>query len=406
MDEYLDVHQLSRQGVSQSGISHRTGLDRKTVRKYLCQSIPSHKTRCRHSILDPFKDYLRKRLSQGCSNGEVLLREIREQGYVGQVTILRKFLHPLREQQRWRVELRWESAPGEYAQVDWGIFHAQLPDGSPVKLYAFVYTLAYSRVCWVQWTNRMNMATLQRCHEAAFAYTGGVPQYIIYDQMKTVVLEDNGREKIRFHPAFMDFAGYYGFTPRACPPRWPRGKGKVESGVKYVRRNFWQGLLSITGTPDLNNRCRSWLDQVANTRVHGTTGRIPLEMLEQEKLKSTQGKAPYPAYPAVLRVVSRDCLVSYRGCCYSLPAQWAGKSVWVRQVSGERIVVSAGNNVISEQPLEPKLKRTVITPEHYRSLRGRPRLKPVRVIPQIVPPSYEVERRCLRDYDALLEVSR
>ena len=407
MDEYLEVQELFRQGVSRREIARKMDLDRKTVRKYLdpITGPPAIKHRKqRSSLLDGYKDYLKKRISQGCTNGVVLYREIKEQGYHGRITILRDFIQPLRQQERWRAEIRWESAPGQYAQVDWGHFNAQLPDGSLVKLYAFVYTLAYSRVSYVEWTNRMDLATLERCHEDAFHYTGGVPEYIIYDRMKTVVVGEDERGQVKYHPAFMDFTGYYGFTPRACPPNWPRGKGKVESGVKYVRQNFWQGLVTIAGVDDLNTRCRNWLDHVANVRIHGTTGRIPFEMLKEEQLKSINAVLSYPANPAVLRAVSRDSLVSYRGCCYSLPCEWAGKTVWVRQVSGERIIVSAGNKVISEQPLEPVLKRTIINEKHYARLRGRPRLKPVRVIPVIAPPEHEVEHRPLSEYAALAEV--
>ena len=407
LDEYFEVQGLIRQGVSRREISRRMGIDRKTVRKYLnpVTGPPVSKPRQRASMLDGFKEYLKKRISQGCNNGAVLFREIKEQGYQGHITIMRDFIQPLRQQERWRAEVRWESAPGQYAQVDWGYFNAQLPDGSLVKLFAFVYTLAYSRFTYVEWTNRMDLATLERCHEAAFEYCGGVPEYIIYDRMKTVVLGEDGHGQVKYHPAFLDFAGYYGFTPRACPPNWPRGKGKVESGVKYVRRNFWQGLVTIAGIGDLNTRCRYWLDNIANARVHGTTGRIPFEMLKEEKIKLITGRSPYPANPAVLRMVSRDSLVSYRGCCYSLPSEWAGKTVWVREVSSERIIVSAGNKIITEQPLEGTLKRTVINEDHYARLRGRPRLKPVRVIPLIASPEHEVEHRPLSEYAALAEVS-
>ncbi len=343
-------------------------------------------------------------MSQGCTNAEVIYREIKDQGYQGHITILRDFMRPLRQQGKWRVELRWESSPGQYAQVDWGQCNAQLPDGSQVKLYVFVYTLAYSRVSYAEWTNRMDMVTLEKCHEHAFAYTGGVPEAVVYDRMKTVILREDAHGHLKFNLTFLDFAGYYGFSPLVCPPRWPRGKGKVESGVKYVKRNFWQGLISIAGLDDLNSRCRRWLDTIANVRIHGTTGRIPFEALREEKLKPLTDRPPYPSYPAVLRTVSRDCLVSYRGCCYSVPAQWAGKTVWVREVSGNRIVVSAGNIIISEQPLEPVLKRTVIHEAHYASLRGRPRLRPVKVLPRIETPHYDVERRPLSDYAAVAEV--
>jgi Mu transposase, C-terminal domain len=128
-------------------------------------------------------------------------------------------------------------------------------------------------------------------------------------------------------------------------------------------------------------------------------------MLKEEKLKVTLGRPPYPVSPAILRQVSRDCLVSYRGCGYSVPAEWAGKSVWVREISGERLVISAGNKIISEQPLEMVLKRTLINEAHYLSLRGRPHLRPVKVIPRFEPGMVEVEHRSLSEYAALAEVS-
>ena len=113
---------------------------------------------------------MKTRLAQGCTNGKVLLREIQEQGYEGSYCTLKLFLKPLRQAERWRAEIRWEAPPGLYAQVDWGDFTAQLPDGSLVRLHAFVFTLVYSRMTYVEWTTRMDMATLERCHEHAFAY--------------------------------------------------------------------------------------------------------------------------------------------------------------------------------------------------------------------------------------------
>jgi transposase len=407
LGQYLEIRELARQGLSRKEIARRLDLDRHTVGKYLkvtAQPPLRQKHRIRRKLLQEFEDYLRLRVAQGCTNGMVLLREIREQDYRGGYTILKEFLRPLRGEERWRAEMRWESPPGQYAQVDWGYFTAQLPDLSRLRLYAFVFTLAYSRAMYVEWTTGMSLDILERCHENAFAYLGGVPRYIIYDRMKTVVLGEGSRGGVRFHPAFLDFARYYGFTPRACPGNWPRGKGKVESGVKYLRRNFWQGLVSISGVADLNHRCRQWLDGVANLRVHGTTGRVPFEMLKEEGLQPIAGRSPYPVSPAVLRVVSRDCLVSYGGCRYSVPSEWVGKSVWVRAVSGERVVISAGGRIISEHPLEPVFKRTVIDKDHYASLRGRPRQRKVQVIPRIEPASLEVGRRSLLEYEALLGV--
>ena len=118
LDEYLEIQQLARQGLSKSEIARRLGIDRKTVRKYLgklggpplVQKRPT-----RQSQVERFEDYLRKRLAQGCTNGKVLLREIQEQGYQGSYTILKDFLRPLRQDERWRAEIRWEAPPGQYA---------------------------------------------------------------------------------------------------------------------------------------------------------------------------------------------------------------------------------------------------------------------------------------------------
>ncbi len=409
LDEYLEIQELAKQGLSKTEIARRLGRDRHTVAKYL-KAVTGPPVgqirRVRRRVLEQLADYLRRRLAQGCTNGKVLLREIQGQGYEGSYCTLKQFLKSLRDAERWRAEIRWEAPPGLYVQVDWGYFTAELPDHSLIRLYAFVFTLVYSRVMYVEWTTRTDMATLERCHEHAFTYIGGVPSYIVYDRMKTVMLGEDERGQVRFHSAFLDFAQYCGFTPKATPPNWPRGKGKVESGVKYVRRNFWQGLVTIGGVDDLNHRCREWLDNIAKPRVHGTTGRVTFEMLKEEGPQPVAGIHPYPAFPAVLKPVSRDCLISYGGWRYSVPAEWAGKSVWVRSVSGDRIVVSAKGQIISEQPPEPVLKRTVITDSHYVSLRGRPRLKPVRVMPRIEPPTLEVERRPLSEYEALLEVTR
>ncbi len=406
MDQYVEMKDLAQQGLSVAEIARRLGMERHTVTKYMRSGPPQAQTRNRRSCLEPFHAHLEQRLSQGCTNGVVLLREIQAMGYEGGYTILKEFLSPRRQDERRRVELRWESAPGQYAQVDWGHFRAQFPDSSAIKLYAFVFTLAYSRATYAEWTTSMDLATLEHCHQRAFEYIGGIPKCLVYDRMKTVVLGDDDRGHARIHPAFLDFAGHYGFVPRPAPPRWPRGKGKVESGVKYVRRNFWQGLVTISGVDDLNRRCREWLDGVANVRTHGTTGRAPFEMLKDEDLAPIAGLPAYPVHLAVQRLVSRDCLVSYGGCRYSVPAEWAGKSVWVRLVRDDRVVVTAGGQVISEHPLEPVLRRTVIDDAHYDALRGRPRYREMKVVPRIETPPLEVERRSLAEYQAIAEAVR
>ena len=122
-----------------------------------------------------------------------------------------------------------------------------------------------------------------------------------------------------WHPKYLDFAAYYGFTPRACQPYRAQTKGKVEAGVHYVRINFWPGL-SYTGLADLNQQAVSWLDTVANVRIHGTTGQVPFDRLPLEGLLPLLGKPDYDTALVSTRRSSADCFISYGGNFYSVPA--------------------------------------------------------------------------------------
>jgi transposase len=134
-------------------------------------------------------------------------------------------------------------------------------------------TLGYSRALMAEAALDQKLGTLLKMHEEAFRQLGGVPQEILYDRMKTVWLETDDRGETVWHPVFLDFARHWGFTPRLCRPYRAQTKGKVESGVKYVRRNFLAGLQGRepSGLSDLNAELRRWVWEVANQRVHGTT---------------------------------------------------------------------------------------------------------------------------------------
>ena len=122
--EYLEIQQLSRQGISKSEIGRRLGIDRKTVRKYLREMGGPPLVQKRpgwQSQVERFQEYLRKRLAKGCTNGKVLQREIQEQGYQGSYTMLKDFLRPLGQDERWRAEIRYEAPSGQYAQSDWAL---------------------------------------------------------------------------------------------------------------------------------------------------------------------------------------------------------------------------------------------------------------------------------------------
>jgi hypothetical protein len=165
------------------------------------------------------------------------------------------------------------------------------------------------------------LGTVLRLHEEAFRQLGGVPEEILYDRMKTVWLAVDERGEIVWNPVFLDFARYWGFTPRLCRPYRAQTKGKVESGVKYVRRNFLCGLLGREpgGLEELNAQLRQWVQSVANQRVHGTTHEEPAQRWpkEREHLQQPDGVRP-------IRIWTKNC-----GAWHAMP-MWPGTAAVIR----------------------------------------------------------------------------
>jgi transposase len=240
----------------------------------------------------------------------VLLRELRERGYAGGYTVLKDYLQPKREAGRMAAVRRFETPPGRQAQVDWGHLGTLEIDGEENRLSGFTLTFGYSRMMMAEAALDQKLGTLLRMHEEAFRQLGGIPEEILYDRMKTVWIGLDERGETIWNPVFLDFARYWGFTPRLCRPYRAQTKGKVESGVKYVRRNFLCGLLGQepSGLEELNARLQQWVQSVANQRIHGTTHEAPALRwaAERKHLRPVSGRAPYPYVDEELRRVARD----------------------------------------------------------------------------------------------------
>jgi transposase len=404
--EVSEIKELKRLGMSIQAIGGLTGHDRKTIRKYLGSepgTTPRYGPRApRPSKLDPFKPYLEERRQAGVWNAVVLLRELRERGYSGGYTIVKDYLQPHREAAHQVAVRRFETAPGVQAQVDWGHLGYVEEDAQACPISGFVFTLGYSRALMAEAAVDQRLGTLLRLHEEAFRQLGGVPREILYDRMKTVWLGMDERGEIQWHPQFLDFARYWGFTPRLCPAYRAQTKGKVESGVRYVRRNF---LCSLQGrephsVDELNAALRSWVWEIANQRVHGTTHCLVKERWEAEKaeLQPLLGRAPYPFVEEELRRVSRDAYVAWQGNRYSVPWRYAGQQVRVR---GKAAVVEvyAGSQRIAVHHLLVGKHQLASLSEHHAGIplgRLRPPAKAQVRLRRLGP---EVEVRSLAAYD-------
>jgi transposase len=417
LEERFMIREMYRKGVSISEIARRTGRDRKTIRLAVNApdlSPPKQPRQVKACKIDPYAPYLEQRMAEGVLNARKLYGEILAQGYPGKESKVREFVHERRPEKEPTGSMRFETAPGEQGQVDWGYFGFITHHGHLTRLYAFVMTLGWSRACYVRFTISSDTTWFIRCHLHAFAYLGGIPRHLLYDNLKSVVERRDADGVVHWNPRFLDFADVAGFAPQACHPYRPQTKGKVENGVKYVRGNFWPGL-HFRDLEDLNTQALAWLNTTANPRVHGTTGEVPFIRLRAEGLQPADKAFTYDTSVRTIRRSSKDCVISYEGNLYSVPAAYARKTLHVRITEAEELVICSdmGQELARHRILLGRRERSVQA-DHYRGLgTSVPRVEPAAARQEIPEPAPSVfwdapvvEVRPLSVYDQLLgEVS-
>jgi hypothetical protein len=292
--------------------------------------------------------------------------------------------------------------------MDWGHFG----NWAGRRLYGFALTLCWSRMQYVEFTQRQDMETMLNCMIHGFRFFGGVTATVLTDNMKTWVV-DRVDGQPRFHPKMLDFASYYGFVPRACHPYRPETKGKIESTIRFIKSSFWPGL-HFDSLQELNRQALVWCEE-ANRRVHGTTREIPLERWTREGLAPLDGHPDYDTSYVSHRQVAKDCTFSYVGNRYSVPYSYAGKSVLVRQgLDSGAIRIFHQNQIVAEHQLGSGKGAMITEPAHYANLPCRSRAPIARSLTtpsELVPgpgvglhhPIPEVEMRPLSIYQPFCE---
>jgi transposase len=290
-EEAVEIRVLRRQGKSIREISRMLNVSRNTVRRYLRgEGLPRYEREARPSKLDAYKQYIAERVQAAAPDwipATVLLRELRALGYPGGYSILKDHLATLRPVAKLEPLIRFETEPGRQMQCDF----ATIRRGRE-RLAVFIATLGWSRATYVEFVTDERLETLLGCHERAFYFFGGVPREVLYDNMRTVVIDRDryGPGLHRYNRTFLDFAHHHGFVPRLCRPYRAKTKGKVERFIRYLRASFYIPLASQLSPEGLkvdrataNVRVGTWLREIANARVHATTGEVPLVRLELER---------------------------------------------------------------------------------------------------------------------------
>jgi transposase len=400
----LRLQEMKTDGKKIREIARETGHARNTVRKYVRDGhIPQPKEReKRGSKLDPYKEQIDRWMKEdGLFNCQAMLMRLKDLGYTGGVTIIKDYVHGKRPPKQPKATVRYETQPGEQAQVDWGICQYEDANGHVHRMPVFVMVLGYARALFVEFTKRCDIHSFLRCFVHAIEHFGGVPKIMLTDHMKTVVLGMNADRTPQWNPLFADFALSIGLTPKLCKVRRPQTKGKVERGVQYVKDNFWPGR-TYTDIADLNRQAIAWCRQV-DQRIHGTTGERPCDRIKDENLLPLPAPDRLMKFLRVERMVSLDGFVSFDGVRYGVHWRYSGQQVLVRQV-GLNVEIWHQGERIALHEKSSRWGGMVRLPGQYEGLKAAEgALKPMPLARETVAP--QVEQRPLALYDALAEVA-
>ncbi|MCI0574022.1 MAG: IS21 family transposase [Myxococcaceae bacterium] len=275
----------------------------------------------RPTVLGPYTDFIDATLkAHPRLRATRLFHMVKARGYPGGYEQVKRYVRRTRPQPTAEAFLRRTTLPGEEAQVDWGSFGKVQVGRASRTLSCFVLVLGHSRAMYACFFLGQTMECFLEGHVRAFEALGGVPRALLYDNLKSVVLERAG-DAIRFHPRLLEAAGHYHFAPKPCAPYRGNEKGKVERAIRYLRDSFFAAR-SFHGLDDLNRQLQRWVDEVAHQRrVPGdASGRTVKEALEAERPRLL----PLPAHPLpidALQPVSsgKTPYVRFDGNDYSIP---------------------------------------------------------------------------------------
>lgn len=303
------------------------------------------------SSVSPFSEEVKTWLEQGIS-GTVIYRTLQEKyDYTGSYSSVRRYIQTIKKLQPPEATVMLDHAPGDTAQVDFGagpVITDKLT-GEVFKTWFFVMTLAWSRHQYVEVVRDQKVLTWLGCHRRAFEFFGGVPAKVVIDNLKAAITKACWRDPT-VQRSYADFAQQYGFIISPCPPNEPKKKGIVESGVKYVKRNFLP-LKEFRSLADANRQALKWNQLIASVRIHGTTKEQPILLFqntEKHLLKALPDRPPELAVWAQAKLHG-NCHVQFEKSFYSAPYRFVRRSLWL-QTTENTIKIFHDHQLIAVHP--------------------------------------------------------
>ena len=368
-------------GYSITRIANELSISRNTVKKYLKmneEEINEYlKTRRREKLLDKYKNYIIELLQMYPRlTASKIKRKLAARGIGEEISdrTFRNYVRGLKKQVSVKQGRYYEPVidmvAGVQCQVDLGEIRDVIIGESVTTIYFIVFVLSYSRLMYVGLSDRpIDTSCFISLHDEAFKYFDGVMEECVYDQTKLVAIKEEFRE-VWFNEEFYRYATFSNFDIRVCEGYDPESKGKVESGVKYVKNDFFYGEEFID-FDNLKQDLREWLDKTANVRQHGTTKKMPRQIYDEQE---HQNMRPYlqPFFlksksPGQSRQVDKTSLISYRSNKYSVPMKYQSVTVVVEEEDGKLIVRDIGNKeVIAIHNICEEKGKIIKNRNHYR----------------------------------------
>ena len=343
--------------MSKAAMARIMGCDPRTVKRYLNGYEPKEKTKItRNSKLDKFKETIISKLEIGCTS-MAIFKFIQKDGYTGSYYLVADFVQKHKEEQIKKATIRFETAPGLQAQVDWKENLKMVSKhGEIFEVNIFLMVLGYSRMKFVKLTSDKTQKTLFECMNEAFKYFGGIPKEILFDNMSTVVDRANSRiGNIKLNTKFLQYSKDIGFNPITCRIYRPQTKGKVESLAKLVDRLKVYNHEFET-YDELEKIVKMFMKEINNEVSQGTNIK-PIERLEKETkylmpLPSQDILKAYTTSPKEYKV-SKESMITYKGQKYSVPTYLIGKSVSVTETD-EYIHIYYTSNLVTKHKKSEK----------------------------------------------------
>ena len=375
-DDARTIVNLHKKGWSIRRLTREYSMSRNTVRKYIRNGgvVECRQPTPRKGILSDLEEWLRAKFFQHNGNADVIRQELAsEKGVKISLRTVERAVKPYRDEltRREKATVRFETLPGQQMQIDFGEKIVKI-GGEEIKAYFFVAKLSYSRRIYVQVFRHENQQAWFTGIEGAFRYFNGVPDSVVIDNPKALVLEHNkGTHAVTLNEKFEAFASYWGFTPRACVPGRAQTKGKVESGVKYTKRNCIAGR-EFESWEDMEGHIPRWLIEESDQRPlteSWDTPQFRFESEERASLKPLDGRAPFSPIREMTRKVAKDCFVNVDTNRYSVPSEHIWKEVQVQVTESEVIALLFDGTEIARHALCRGRYQSLVAQEHLKKLR-------------------------------------